>query len=148
LSAIVDEYAFPSVVEMEHKWPERIPRDIVPVTTIDVICLQIRTRIPTPVSMESLSSSPGDFIPCIKFLLKELEQCHEQASSEVKDSESHTLPKLFSIVPNPSMQWRFVSLNAEILASFFTTVDKPRRPEDYASVFFEIFDFNHLRIRK
>ena len=58
------------------------------------------------------------------------------------------LPKLFSIVPNPSMQWRFVSLNAEILASFFTTVDKPRRPEDYASVFFEIFDFNHLRVRK
>ena len=81
-------------------------------------------------------------------MLKELEQYHQQPRSDEKGSNSDTLPKLFAIVPYLSMKWRFVYLNAEILASFFTTVDRPRRPEDYASVFFEIFDFNHLRIRK
>lgn len=29
----MDEYAFPSVVEVEHKWPERIPRYLVLVKT-------------------------------------------------------------------------------------------------------------------
>ena len=151
LLAIVNEYAFPSIAEMESKWPERIPRDLVLVTTIEAVCLQIRCRIPTPVTMESLSSSPGEYVPCLKFMLKDLEQNHHQSHqsrSDEKGPNSQTLPKLFAIVPSPSMQWRFVSLNAGILASFFTTVDKPRRPEDYPSVFFQIFDFNLLRIRK
>jgi hypothetical protein len=58
----MDEYAFLSVVEVEHKWPERIPRYLVLVTNIDAICLQIRSRISTAVSMELFSNSPGDFI--------------------------------------------------------------------------------------
>jgi hypothetical protein len=40
-----------------------------------------------------------------------------------------------------------VSLNAEILASFFTTMACPERPADYPSVFYQVFDFRHLRIR-
>jgi hypothetical protein len=39
------------------------------------------------------------------------------------------------------MQWRFVSLNVEILASFFTTMAGSERPADYPSVFYQVSDF-------
>lgn len=150
MHAIVDEYAYPRSAGLEHQWPERIPHDLVLLLTIYSICDQIRARIPTdmtPVTMELLSASPEKYVSCLKFMLKDLERYHNQQSSDEKQSDSETLPKLFPIFPSPSMQWRFVSLNAEILASFFTTMARPERPADYPSVFYQIFDFRHLRIR-
>jgi hypothetical protein len=145
----VNDYAFPLIADMEYKWPESIPRDLVLVATVDAICVRVRSFIPTSLPLqESLASSPGDFIPCLKFMLREMEECHYQPTNNDKGSDSGFLPKLFPIVPSPSMNWRFVSLNAEILASFFASVNPPRRPDDYPAVFFQVFDFNHLRIRK
>lgn len=144
----MNDYAFPLIADMEYKWPESIPRDLVLVATVDAMCVRVRSFIPTSLPLqESLASSPGDFIPCLKFMLREME-CHYQPTNNDKGSDSEFLPKLFSIVPSPSINWRFVSLNAEILASFFASVNPPRRPDDYPAVFFQVFDFNHLRIRK
>jgi hypothetical protein len=101
----------------------------------------------TPVTMELLSASPGKYVPCLKYMSKELEWYQNQQSGDEKQSDSETLLKLFPVFPNPSMKWRFVSLNAPILAIFFATIARPATPAHYPSVFYQIFDFKHLRIR-
>jgi hypothetical protein len=121
LHAILNEYAYPRSVGLEHQWSERIPLDLVLLLTTFSICDQIRTGIPTdmtPVTMELLSASPGKYVPCLKFMSKVLEWYHNQQSGDEKQSDSETLPKLFTVFPNPSMKWRFVSLNADILQAF------------------------------
>ncbi|KAH8549718.1 hypothetical protein BGW37DRAFT_540779 [Umbelopsis sp. PMI_123] len=49
--------------------------------------------------------------------------------------------------PLPSMGWRFISLTAGLLASILPSIRAPQSPSDYINVFYEIFDFQPLRIR-
>jgi hypothetical protein len=144
---IINEYAFPRIAGMPEKWPENVECTLTIVATVDHLCSELRDRIPKPVTAETLSASPGTFVPVLKFILRELEIPHEAArNSKISDTEE--LPRLFSIFPNPSFGWRFVTLNAGMVASMIPSIRTPKSPKDYNELFFEAFDFGIFRIRR
>jgi hypothetical protein len=144
---IINEYAFPRIAGMPEKWPENVECTLPVVATVDHLCSELKERILKPVTAETLSASPGTFVPVLKLILKELEIPHEAARNG-KQSDTGELPRLFSIFPNPSFAWRFVSLNAEMVASMIPSILSPKSPKDYNKVFFDAFEFGIFRIRR
>ncbi|KAH8548159.1 hypothetical protein BGW37DRAFT_507656 [Umbelopsis sp. PMI_123] len=130
-------------------WPEDWPEDVslIVVATVDYLCSQLESLIPRSLNQETLSASPGEYIPALKFMLRDLESGHQQTEND-ENFDPKDLPKLFSIAPLPSMGWRFISLTAGVLASILPSIRAPQRPSDYINVFYEIFDFQALRIRR
>ena len=145
--AIVDEYTFPRIEGSAGDWPQQCPCDLALLVIVDNYCSELEECIPKPITPTSLSSSPGSYIPGLKFMLREYENVHSAANA-TKNVNVGVIPKLYSIFPNPSLAWRFVSLNAGTLASFFNNIQTPNRPSDYSQMFFEICDMSVLRMRR
>ncbi|KAH8552316.1 hypothetical protein BGW37DRAFT_491457 [Umbelopsis sp. PMI_123] len=145
---LIEKYALPRIATGDGDWPEDWPEDVslIMVATVDYLCSQLESLIPRPLNQETLSASPGEYIPALKFMLRDLESVHQQAENE-ENFDPKDLPKLFSIGPLPSMGWRFISLNAGLLASILPSIRTPQSPSEYINVFYEIFDFQPLRIR-
>jgi hypothetical protein len=97
------------------------------VATVDHLCSELKERIPKPVTAETLSASPGTFVLVLKLILKELKKPHEAARNS-RQSVTEKLPRLFSIFPNPSFGWRFVTINAEMVASMIPSIFEPQNP--------------------
>ena len=112
---------------MPEKWPENGECTLTIVAMVDHLRSELRDRIPKPVTAETLSASPGTFVPVLKFILKEMETPHEAARNS-KQSDTEELPRLFSIIPNPSFGWRFVTINAEMVASMAPFYSSPKIP--------------------
>ncbi|KAH8555928.1 hypothetical protein BGW37DRAFT_479107, partial [Umbelopsis sp. PMI_123] len=145
---LIEKYALPRIATGDGDWPEDWPEDVslIMVATVDYLCSQLESLIPRPLNQETLSASPGEYIPALKFMLRDLEFIHQQAEND-ENFDPKDLPKLFSIGPLPSMGWRFISLTAGQLASILPSIRAPQSPSDYINVFYEIFDFQPLRIR-
>ncbi|KAH8552389.1 hypothetical protein BGW37DRAFT_466275 [Umbelopsis sp. PMI_123] len=145
---LIEKYALPRIATGDGDWPEDWPEDVslIMVATVDYLCSQLESLIPRPRNQETLSASPGEYIPALKFMLRDLEFVHQQAEND-ENFDPKDLPKLFSIGPLPSMGWRFISLTAGLLASILPSIRAPQSPSDYINVFYEIFDFQPLRIR-
>ncbi|KAH8552488.1 hypothetical protein BGW37DRAFT_489173 [Umbelopsis sp. PMI_123] len=145
---LIEKYDLPRIATGDGDWPEDWPEDasLIMVATVDYLCSQLESLIPRPLNQETLSASPGEYIPALKFMLRDLEFVHQQAEND-ENFDPKDLPKLFSIGPLPSMGWRFISLTAGLLASILPSIRAPQSPSDYINVFYEIFDFQPLRIR-
>jgi hypothetical protein len=144
---LIEKYALPRIATGAGDWPEEVPVSLILIATVDDLCSQLESLVPRPLNQETLSASPGSYIPALKFMLRELELFHQQAQND-KTSDSSVLPRLYSIGPLPSMKWRFVSLNAYTLASILPSIPTPNDPSDYLEVYNEVFDFQPLRIRR
>jgi hypothetical protein len=107
----------------------------------------LETYIPRPLDSKALAASPGAYIPALKYMLKQMEEPHKAARNG-KRSDTQVLPRLFSLFPNPSLGWRFIPLNAEMLVSFFPAIEKATGPSKYHEIFWKIFDFGKFRIRR
>ncbi|KAH8557080.1 hypothetical protein BGW37DRAFT_475461 [Umbelopsis sp. PMI_123] len=145
---LIEKYALPRIATGDGDRPEDWPEDIslIMVATVDYLCSQLESLIPRPLNQETLSASPGEYIPALKFMLRDLEFVHQQAEND-ENFDPKDLPKLFSIGPLPSMGWRFIALTVGLLASILPSIRAPQSPSDYINVFYEIFDFQPLRIR-
>jgi hypothetical protein len=76
---IIIEHAFFCIAGMTEPWPENVESTPPAVAAVDNLCSELKERILEPVTMKALSTSPGTFIPILKFMLKELEIPHEAA---------------------------------------------------------------------
>ncbi|KAH8549093.1 hypothetical protein BGW37DRAFT_503548 [Umbelopsis sp. PMI_123] len=84
---LIEKYALPRIATGNGDWPEDWPEDVSLIM----------------VAIETLSASPGEYIPALKFIL---------------------------------------------LASILPSIRTPQSPSEYINVFYEIFDFRPLRIRR
>jgi hypothetical protein len=121
--------------------------------TADQICTNLENLCPKPVTPESLSRSPGVYIPVLKKILADYESDHEVASrnqqaSRTKGSDEMVLPKLFSVGPLPNMKWRHIDISAELLSSMIPTETLPNKPMDYAALFYRILNFEVFRCHR
>jgi len=101
---LIEKYALPRIATGDGDWPEDWPEDVslIMVATVDYLCSQLESLIPRPLNQETLSASPGEYIPALKFMLRDLEFVHQQAEND-ENFDPKDLPKLFSIGPLPSM---------------------------------------------
>jgi hypothetical protein len=82
----------------------------------------------------------GNHMPPLKFILQEYEEEQIAAKAQKADS-TQTLARLFSYTPLSSLPWRFISINAELLASLVPSAPKPNHPSEYARTFYHVFNF-------
>ncbi|KAJ2961560.1 hypothetical protein NQZ79_g3137 [Umbelopsis isabellina] len=72
-------YSFPRIAGMPENWPEDVDCTVPVVATVDHLCSELKEQISTPVTAETLSASPGTFVPVLKFILREPEKPYEVA---------------------------------------------------------------------
>jgi hypothetical protein len=60
--------------------------------------------------------------------------------------QPYSFPVALQSVPGPSLNWRFISIDPTVLASFFADVRSPQFSEQYYSTVFQILYFIALRI--
>ncbi|GAA5817815.1 hypothetical protein MFLAVUS_011372 [Mucor flavus] len=144
LRKIVHEYCYRRICGGSPAWPEDVPEIYnEKKQEIDEICQELITiDIPRPVTLQSLAASPGSYIPTLATILQKNEQEHARITSNELDE---TPPRLFSLVPAPSLKWRFIDINANVLAAF----TRKKLPDTYATkleMFQQVFDFKKLKI--
>ena len=140
---IASEYAFERIAGGQATWPAEVPAHLGLVATVNRLCEELEALVPKPATKKSISASPGAYLPALKHILKSYEAEHRVAG-DAKRPASLTLPRLFPLTPQPSLQWRHISLNAEILASLIQQ-DPPSAPQDYNRVFESVFDLSRFR---
>ncbi|GAA5813881.1 hypothetical protein MFLAVUS_007369 [Mucor flavus] len=144
LRKIVHEYCYQRICGGSPAWPEDVPEIYNEMKQeIDEICQElIIIDIPRPVTLQSLAASPGSYIPILATILQKNEQEHTRITSNELDE---TPPRLFSLVPTPSLKWRFININANVLAAF----TRKKLPDTYATkleMFQQVFEFKKLKI--
>jgi hypothetical protein len=139
----ISHYGLRRVTGFVPVWPIEITPNLAIFTIVDGACNELELLCPKPVTPEELAANPGQYIPTLKHILSEYDRIYwEHANSKI--SATNVLPKLFSLAPLPSFRWRYISMNAELLASMFHTIDRPTCPDDYGSVFYRIFNFEQF----
>jgi hypothetical protein len=144
---IFEEYAHPRIIGDTPTWPTAVEVALPLVATVDDVCTTIQSICPSLPTPQNLAASPGSYVPALKYILKELETEHATAL-EQKRISSMELPRLFSISPSPSMKWRHISINAELLANLIPTIATPAFPAEYSQVFYNVFNFTPFRIHR
>lgn len=140
---IAHKYAFERIGGGNPEWPSTVEPTLPLVAVIDSICDDLEALVPKPATQERISASPGAYLPALKYILSCYEAEHRVAEASEEEPDYTSLPRLFSISPKPSTKWRFISINAELLASLLP-IAAPNDPSDYAQVFFEVFDFSRF----
>ncbi|KAG0175763.1 hypothetical protein DFQ29_007048 [Apophysomyces sp. BC1021] len=85
--AIAFEYAYERVAGGEPAWPIEIV-DLVSTDTwteVNSICDQLSAVIPAPATSESMSASPGAYIPALQYILQKYDE--EYQDEEHQDEE-------------------------------------------------------------
>jgi hypothetical protein len=141
----VAEYGLARVAGGVPVWPQDIEPTLPLFTIVDGLCNDLENVCPKPATPEELSASPGEFVPTLKTILEIYETIHLENQAK---SSSTQLPRLFSLCPLPSFRWRCITLNAELLASFFPSIQKPDCPAQYASVFHQVFNFDQFGFQR
>lgn len=132
------------------------------------MCLELSSiDIPRPVTLISLSTSPGAYLPMLSHILRKYERYHQdhlgspnEQRSEQQDrgEEGHGedstepqdlvyLPRLFSLCPVPSLKWRFIAINPNVLSAF-AQIRLPTTYEAKLEMFNSVFDLTRLKINR
>lgn len=101
-------------------------------------------NVPRPVTLQSLSRNPGSYIPMLAAILKKNEQKYQQMPSAEPQQDKNS-PRLFSLAPVPSLKWRFITINPNVLAAF-AGKKLPDTYEGKLEMFNQVFNFQRLRI--
>lgn len=95
--------------------------------------------MPKPVTPQSLSKSPGAYIPMLSSILR------KQESISLNLSTDEAAPRLFSLAPLPSLKWRFITINSNVLAAF-SGKRLPSTYEEKLNMFNQVFNLKRFKI--
>ncbi|PHZ17691.1 uncharacterized protein RHIMIDRAFT_10973 [Rhizopus microsporus ATCC 52813] len=142
---IAYDYCYQSVCKGEPKWPQGAIFTQETKAAVDEACLPSQQLITTRVTLKELSASPSTFLPCILYILSKYEEEHKE--HHAYDVRRLPLPRLFSVLPNPSLHWRFINISANSLSAFVKE-PLPRGYNDQLRMFCRVFNFKKLRINR
>jgi hypothetical protein len=167
---IVEEYCYPKACGFTYNWPEKM--DAISdeqKERIDVVCDDLlEVKIPRPVTVSSLASSPGSYVPMLRYLMTDYESEYDQELLRQQEStlgkaiegnvegavakeakNASDLPRLFALTPEPSSKFRFITINSTGLKAFTTSFKKvPSTFTDNQNMFFRVFDFSKLKLKR
>ncbi|KAG0161903.1 hypothetical protein DFQ30_004962 [Apophysomyces sp. BC1015] len=82
-------------------------------------------------------------IPVLYAILQEYEREHQQS----RDKESKTLPRLFSLAPQPSLHFRFVTVNTKALKALLHIQSDTDDYDGNLQIFNRVFDLDKYDFR-
>ncbi|GAA5794871.1 hypothetical protein HPULCUR_000219 [Helicostylum pulchrum] len=136
---IVQDYCYQLICKGNPKWPSNI------------IAQQgylsedaVKDRI-NQVTLLSLSAAPEKAYGCIKYILNQYEE--EHSCHHTYDVRRLSLPRHFSLLPKPSLHWRFVIISANPLCPPLK-ITLPSRYEKQLQMFYRVFNLKVLRYHR
>lgn len=129
-----------------------MPRYLLPCSieignAIQEIWMELMPYMPRPCTTEEMAAKPGNFIPALHYILQQYHDEHQQTPHIQEKSNTRALPSLFSLVPLPSRNWRFIDINAETLAGLLK-MPVPRTYNQRLTVFQTVFNLDKYRFFK
>jgi hypothetical protein len=128
--------------------------------SINAICDELcRIDVPRPVTTVRLTTSPGKYLPLLKFILEKYEtefEAHRQAQDQPQyhqqdqQQRKPTFPqllRLFSMLPLPSLKWRYITINPNALAAI-AKLKLSNRYEEQLKMFSNVFDLGKFKIKR
>lgn len=147
LRIIVKDYCYQYVCQGEPIWPNNVALSAN--LTEDMLrdrvnqeCEPVRVLINQRISLITLSSAPERAYKCLEYILNQYEDEHSQ--HHLFDVRRLPLPRLFTILPKPSVRWRFVTISANAL-SVFVRERLPRGYVNQLELFQRVFNFSILK---
>lgn len=129
-----------------------MPRYLLPCSieignAIQEIWMELMPYMPRPCTTEEMAAKPANFIPALHYILQQYHDEHQQTPHIQEKSNTRALPRLFSLVPLPSRNWRFIDINAETLAGLLK-MPVPRTYNQRLTVFQTVFNLDKYRFFK
>ncbi|CEG79169.1 hypothetical protein RMATCC62417_13666 [Rhizopus microsporus] len=144
------EYGYQYICDGQATWLEDVTDITIDErTAMNSLCKDLsRIEMPKLITVKSLAASPGSYIPMLREILKRC-MAENQKQQENQEHDQQEKPSymtwLFSLLPVPSLKWRFVSINSNTLSSF---AGKPIQSnyEDKLNMFNTVFDLSALGV--
>ncbi|KAI8967153.1 hypothetical protein BDF20DRAFT_928839, partial [Mycotypha africana] len=142
---VTSDFCYQEICQGKPKWPtdDYLTKDIK--AKIQTFCEPWKKKLGKKVNMKTLSADPGSFVPFLLSLNAEFEREHDD--HKPFDVRRRPLPKLLSLLPKVSVQWRFITLSVNALSSFVKR-SLPRNYQSQLELFFNVFDFKKLRYKR
>ncbi|KAG0162048.1 hypothetical protein DFQ30_004197, partial [Apophysomyces sp. BC1015] len=144
-SQIAYSYLYEDVAGGEPNWPTSVDN-----TSLGLLLAVVEIRdfliplMPDRCTLDALSERPGMCIPVLYAILKEYEKEHQQC----RDKDSKTLPRLFSLAPQPSLHFRFVTVNTKSLKALLHIRSNTDDYDGNLQIFNRVFDLDKYGFRK
>ena len=150
LKDIAKNYCYQYICLGEPRWPRDIalPTDVTEEMLQDIVnheCETLRVLINQMVSLATLSAAPQIAYKCLEHILNYYEDEHSQ--HKPFDVRRLPIPRLFIILPKPSVHWRFVTISANALTCFVRR-SLPRSYVNQLRLFTDVFNFGKLRYKR
>ena len=142
---IAKMYGYQYVCKGSPEWPSDISLTEEIKTSITSAFNSLRDLIDEPVTLKSLSSSPGKYVRCFRLVLESYEIEHRRHCSY--DVRRLSLPRLFSLAPIPSCKWKYIAIDSNTLASFVRK-SLPKGYRNQLDLYQEVFNLETSGVEK
>ncbi|CEG75627.1 hypothetical protein RMATCC62417_10637 [Rhizopus microsporus] len=131
------DFCWEILINGEPKWPIQY-FDLISIQNIAqmlLICNGLQARLFIPPTVQNLAASLAKFVPALAVMISELQKlCNDHKDDNAK------MPGRFSLMPTPSMRWRYISINAKALQAI-TKHKSDGTYEGNVNLFYSIFSF-------
>lgn len=139
---VVDQYCYPLVGKGEPTWPNKAFVADSFKNEILSVCEPLVLLVPETASLKNMSARPSGFFPCLHHIARSIE---DEIVNHQMDVRRVPPPGRITLLPSPSLAWRTIPLNPQVLASF-TRNRYPRGYQEELDLFFRVFDFQKLKV--
>ncbi|KAL0582084.1 hypothetical protein ABG067_008277, partial [Albugo candida] len=102
---------------------------------VDAILKGISEKLEIIPNTYNISRAPEKFIPALAYICDETEKEADNTDDQKKK------PRLFQLTPQPSLKWRYISVNNKALASIAKIKFLTGGYTDSLRMFYQVFDF-------
>ncbi|KAG2192507.1 hypothetical protein INT46_008449, partial [Mucor plumbeus] len=125
------------------KWPKQFDLvRIAHVNQITDIIQELKNRLLITPTTTNLTASPTKFLSVLGYIISELESICDNCTDPLDK------PRNFSLVPTPSLRWKYISINCRSLATIVKkksgTTYKENIEQFYSTFDFKKFGFENL----
>ncbi|CAO3622485.1 unnamed protein product [Mucor hiemalis] len=106
-------------------------------------------EIPLPFNKQTFAAHPGRLLPIFRYIMQTYEAYHQQHRT---DDPLPPLPKIFALHPNPSLKWKFMTMDVQTLKTY-SSIRAPQNRDNTdqnylygLNLFNTVFNFDRLNI--
>jgi hypothetical protein len=125
------------MVDCTPKWCKEI--DFVTKSSVDTVinmCNTLKNDLPILPIPENLSAKPGASVTFLSKILTVMENDFYQTSDEDKK------PRLYSLLPIPSLRWKYLLINTKSLCSNITNIKYSSGYLEEQRLYHDVFNFS------